>query len=101
MNPTERTEPLGGYLVTVAREEIEAQRFHRFLLEALTGLVATGAEDFAAIQERLKFAVHGYDDDPRDMYEIQEIKAFFRHLDEMTPQFSFGNRLNAVELSRR
>jgi len=97
VDPTDRTEPLGGYLVTVEREEIEAQRYHRFLLEALARFVFTGAEDYAVIS----FAVRGYGNDPRALYEIQEIKAFFRHLDEMAPKFSFEDRLNAGDISRR
>ncbi len=77
---------LGNHMI-ISREEIEAQ-----LCEDLLRLINANADNAgtrAAIQGSVTFTVGGYDSDPRELFEIPEVKSYFRKLDKIAPHFLF------------
>ena len=69
--------------VVVARDEVEAND--------ITGTLQTlwsvfrDRETVRRFQGRVEIGFHGYDADPREVYEIPEIRRFCRKLDKSFP----------------
>jgi len=72
---------LVGYWID--RKDIEAKNIGN-ALEFLTELLCA-REIVMSMKDKVEFSVHGYDDDPRELYEIPEVLEFLRQLDEVWP----------------
>ncbi len=78
-------ELLGGMIIS--RDDIQAQRCERLLHQII--VKADKAGGLSRIQGRIAFAVDGYNDDDRELFEIPEVKTYFRKLDKIAPHFLF------------
>lgn len=72
-------------LMTIKRSEVEAQ-VTGSILERLLILVDT-LENVMLYKESLMFQVEGYDDDPRELCEVPEVRAFFGKITQKWPFF--------------
>lgn len=69
--------------VVISRKDIEA-RDPSETLHTLRQLL--GSRSIAEkLQGQVELSVHGYDSDPRELYEIAEVRTFFRQLDDAFP----------------
>lgn len=75
----------GLLLLTISRSDIEAQ-VTGSVLERLLILVDT-VENVMLYKESLMFQVEGYDDDPRALCEVPEVRAFFAKITQEWPYF--------------
>ena len=78
------TEP-GLVLLTISRSDIESQ-VTGSILERLLILIDT-TENITLYKESLMFQVEGYDDDPRELCEVPEVRAFFGKITQEWPFF--------------
>ena len=69
--------------LVVSRQEIERRDIQPVLQILKRGLSSPAAA--VVNKERYSIAVHGYDADPRELWEIEEVRAFFYALDEQFP----------------
>jgi hypothetical protein len=76
-----------GAMLIITRDDIEAQRCEELLLQIIAKADIAGS--LAAIQGCITFSVDGYNDDKRELWEIPEVKAYFRKLDQIAPHFLF------------
>lgn len=67
----------------IDRHDIEARDISN-TLSFLNDLVSS-REVCMGLAERVELSVHGYDDDPRELYEIPEVVTFLRALDKAWP----------------
>ena len=76
-----------GLLVSVSREDVESHDIS-WTLDILSGLLADAAtvENF---QGRVNVSFAGFDDDPREIYEIPEIRRFCSELDKKFPYWLY------------
>lgn len=70
-------------VLEVSRENIE-KGLYAPALDILMVLSDT-AENFKLYSKSLVLSVDGYDDDPREIYEIPEIRSFFSQLNDQWP----------------
>ncbi len=75
----------GLLLLTISRSDIEAQ-VTGSILERLLILVDT-VENVMLYKESMMFQVEGYDDDPRELCEVPEVRAFFWKITQEWPYF--------------
>lgn len=75
------------HVFELTREEVEQGRVDRLLL----GIAREGNErgGLSSIQGRITFFVSGYEKDPRELYEIPEVRAYFHQLDTLAPFFLY------------
>lgn len=72
-----------GINLVISRQQVmSAEVFEPYL--TLERLVAT-EDTVRFFRHRLSLIVHGYDSDSRELYEIPEVRTYFRALDEMFP----------------
>jgi hypothetical protein len=73
-------------LIGITREEVEAQD-----VSQPVGLLKSLLEPDAAVKfcELVAVTVHGYDDDPRELWEIAEVTQFIRRLDLEFPYWLY------------
>lgn len=69
-----------------SRAEVEAADIDRALI-ALDKLL--NPEVAQRLKGRLIFGIRGYEDDPRDLYEIPEIRAWMQALDQVFPYWFY------------
>jgi len=74
-------------VLVVSREEVERGEPAR-VLEMLTSLVSS-PESARQSFERVDIAFHGYDDDTRDLSEIDSVREFVLELDNQFPYWLF------------
>ena len=67
----------------IDRKDIEEKNIGN-ALEFLTDLLCA-REIVMSMKDKIEISVHGYDDDPRELYEIPEVLEFLRRLDETWP----------------
>jgi hypothetical protein len=75
-------------MLVLPRAEIKALKFKPFLRRFGSKALPKGAE-LAALMGRFNFMVHGYDDDPQEVYVIEEVRAFYRKLWKEWPYWLF------------
>lgn len=75
----------GLVLMSIKRSDVEAQATGS-ILERLLILVDT-PENVMLYKESLMFQVEGYDDDPRELCEVPEVRAFFAKITQEWPFF--------------
>lgn len=73
--------------VVASRQEIETLDVSG-CLKPLNALL-TSRENALQFRSRVNFIVDGYDDDPRELYEIPEVRAFVAALDREWPQWFY------------
>lgn len=66
-------------ILVLPRPEIEALDLGPFLRRFGVNALPEGTE-LAALMGRFNFMVHGYDDDPQEVYAIEGVRAFYRKL---------------------
>lgn len=73
--------------VVASREEVEGDNIAGVLgtFNALTASRNTALRFLG----RIDFRIEGYDDDPRELFEISEVRTFLRHLDDQFPFWFF------------
>ena len=75
-------------MLVLPRPEIEALDLGPFLRRFGASALPKGAE-LGALMGRFNFMIHGYDDDPHEVYAIEEVRAFYRKLREEWPYWLF------------
>ena len=70
--------------LVISREEIESFD-HIRILKTLEEMKANALK----FEGKLNILIHGYDDDPRELYEIAEIRAYVDFLDRSFPYWFF------------
>jgi len=85
MNPLFRIS--NAYLFTIPRADVEA-RNHLPLSRILQSLLSTpeGARNCA---EKVGIFIDGYNDDPRALYRIPEVRSYVAALDEIVPYWFY------------
>lgn len=85
-------------ILHVSRQEVESG-LYASVLGRLMVLTDT-TENLALYRESMVFMVAGYDNDPRELAEIPEVRAFFRHLAREWPYFLWflARRMGAIAL---
>jgi len=75
------------FVVVVSREEVETG----YTSSALTVLrrLIESPETARSFFERVEITFYGYDDDPRELFEIDEVRSFVRKLDDEFPFWLF------------
>src|SRR5437870_2320009 len=73
--------------VVVGREEVEACNATE-VLKTLNKLTANKVT-VLKFMGKVSIGVHGYDDDLRELFEIPEVRLFFRELDQQFPFWFF------------
>ena len=66
-------------MLVLPRSEIESLNLRPFLRRFGLGVLPCGVE-LAALMGRCDFMVHGYDDEPEEIYAIEDIRRFYRLL---------------------
>ena len=79
------------------KNEIEALDLDEFLGQFQKDTLPKG-EELANLMGRLTFLVEGYDDDPREVYTIDEVRTFFQTLSRKWPYWLFFCDLRAHAL---
>lgn len=91
-------EELAIVILSIRREDIETGN----LASALERLhvLTDSRENVLRYREALVFQVDGYDDDPRELSEIPEVRAYFRKLTDEWPHWVWflHRRLGAIPL---
>lgn len=80
-------QPFGLFHIVIAREDIEAGNIGR-VLEIFSRFLAT-SKLMIKNRELLDFSVDGYNDDPRELYEIPQIRKWFEDLNEHFPYWFY------------
>jgi hypothetical protein len=78
---------LDPLVLVIGRDEVEAGEVTR-MYELLSSLAKT-PEQARRYQESIGLAFHGYDDDTRELWEIEQVRSFVADLDEMFPYWLF------------
>jgi hypothetical protein len=73
--------------VVTSREDVERGDIGP-TLNTLNSLVSS-RENALKYRGRVDLRVHGYDDDPRELFEIPEVREYLRRLDERFPYWFF------------
>ena len=73
--------------IVVSREDVEANDTTETL--ASLWIVFRDRETVRRFQGRVEIGFHGYDTDPREVFEIPEIRRFCRRLDESFPYWFY------------
>src|SRR6266446_8876578 len=71
----------------LTREEVEASSVERLLLGIAREGEARGG--VSHVQGKICFFISGYENDPRELYEIPEVRNYFHKLDALAPFFLF------------
>ena len=79
------------------RDEIEAGNYSRFVNSWGFQNLPQGA-GLRSCLNRFAFRVRGYEDHPREIYEISEVRSFFRSLNQEWPFWFFVCNLSAPDL---
>lgn len=74
-------------VVVISRAEVEAGDPSRAL--SILKQLAETPEEARRFVERVDIAFHGYDDDSRELFEIEEVRDFARQLDGAFPFWLF------------
>lgn len=79
----------------ISKDEIMKGDILRLLLGI--GQEAEKRGGISKIQGKISFQVSGYDNDPRELWEIPELKLYFKKIDETAPFFLYyiASELNA------
>ena len=93
----------GPLILGVSRDEIETQNLDG-PLSVLNSLLST-PEMAARFKENVEIAFYGYGDDPRELFEIQEVREFVFKLDDAFPYWlffmmKFGQGLQCIFLCK-
>lgn len=80
-------DPTDFLSILVSRQEIELQEFDK-ILAVLNGLIKDN-EIIKKFYDRVDIGVDWYNDDKRELWEIPEVKQFFRILDNQWPYWFF------------
>lgn len=75
-------------MLVLPRPEIEALNLDPFLRRFGVDKLPSGSE-LSALMGCFNFMVHGYDDDPQEVYAIAEVRAFYKKLWEEWPYWLF------------
>lgn len=78
---------LDPLVLVIGRDEVEAGEVTR-VYELLSSLAKT-PEQARRYQESIELAFHGYDEDARELWEIEQVRQFVADLDEMFPYWLF------------
>jgi hypothetical protein len=87
MNPIYAQTGVDWVGVTVSRREVESRDVAP-ALQVLESLLYD-AETVRAFRGRAGLAFHGYDDDPRELYQIPEVRRFVAELDSRFPYWFY------------
>lgn len=71
----------------LTREEIEAKDVDPFLLGIAREIEARGG--ISELQGKIAFSIAGYDTDPREVWEVPEIREYFAQIDRKMPFFLY------------
>lgn len=74
-------------IFALSKEEIEAKQADRLILGIARHAEASGG--LAKVQGQISFSVSGYDHDPREIWEIPEVRTYFHELDRIAPFFLY------------
>ena len=75
-------------MLVLPRSEIESLNFRPFL--GRFGLSALPCDaELAALMGRFEFMVHGYDDEPEEIYAVEDIRRFYRQLWQEWPYWLY------------
>lgn len=80
-------EEIGGVAIRISREEILTGNTES-ITERLSELVSTRESAHSAMQ-RVMLCADGFDDDPRELFQIAESRRFFSRLLDEWPQIAF------------
>jgi Chlororespiratory reduction 6 len=89
--------PMEPVVVVVSRSEVERGDI-TIVMEPLAALFAK-PEIARANRVRLDVAFAGYDDDSRELFEIDEVREFVRRLDERFPYWMYFNSRYGTSLN--
>lgn len=83
------SDPVGDPMMLVfPRQEVEALEMGPFLRRFGKDILPEGSE-LASLMGRFNFIVHGYDDDPHEVYAIESIRTFYQTLRRNWPHWFF------------
>lgn len=78
---------IDSLFVVASREDVESGSLQE-LLNTLSSLMSS-KEAVLRFLGKVDFRIHGYDNDPRELFEIPEVCQFIRRLDEQFPYWFF------------
>lgn len=84
-------------VVVFSRDEIVPQDLTGFLASFSPDVLPTGSS-LAAMMNSFAFTVVDYDEDPREIYEIPEVRAFYAKLWEAWPYWFYFCNLESGEM---
>jgi hypothetical protein len=87
---SDQTNPMGQQVqrnFELTRDEVEAGSVERFFLGIAREAEARGG--VARIQGRIGFFISGYEKDPRELFEIPQVRRYFHKLEAMAPFFLY------------
>jgi len=87
LNEEDRTEFQSSHYFVLTREDVERCAVKRVL--RFIGEEAEARGGISKIQGKISFSISGYDTDPRELWEIPEVKAYFVELDRKLPHFLY------------
>ena len=73
---------LGLWLLKVSRAEVERQ-------ESVPAILNLAPEHVKSFHRKMELFIDGYDDDPRDLYAIDEVRSWVQMLDIALPFWFF------------
>ena len=79
------TTALPFIFIGISRQEVESS--DTSVLSALLRLL--DKESAIQFRERVDIAVYGYDDDPRELYDVPKVRGFIRKLDDEFPYWCY------------
>ncbi len=77
----------GLVLYSIPREDIESGNTSE-ILQFLNNIISC-REVTLGYMQKIEFMVDGYDDDPRELYEISEVISYFNNLNKLFPYWMF------------
>ena len=75
-------------IVIFSKEQVRHRKLAHFLKRFGPDALPEGAE-LAALMGSFRFLVHGYDDDPAEVYGIPDVRKFYQHFHRVWPYWFF------------
>ena len=98
------TKEHAAVMTTIYREQIEAGET-KWVLKFLESLglfepVSADLETLRSLQSKIGILIDGYNDDPRELFQIPEVRSFFQELHEFWPYglYFFSRDTNTLQL---
>jgi hypothetical protein len=85
-------------IVIFSKQQVRHRKLAHFLKRFGPDALPTGPE-LAAMMGRFQFLVHGYDDDPAELYGIPDVRKFYQHFHRVWPYWFFFCDLRSETLT--